>query len=132
MFRYRRQLPRRWQSPQLGDVITDNTYSIHFYGRRFRQFLSYKGGCPEPDSYLDMLLKRHDIDTAKAPVLSRDKKDPKAKEKDTIPATATSDKKVLETLPPMVALGAGGENLTDLANKYGSDKGSSKHRYTEL
>ena len=33
---------------------------------------------------------------------------------------------------PRVATGKGGENLTDLADRYGSDKGSGKHRYTEL
>jgi len=131
-FRYRRRLARTFQRKKVEDVITDNTYSIHFYGRRVRQFLWNNGGSPEPDSYLDMLLKRHDIDTAAAPVFSRDQKAPKAKEKDTIPAAATSETTAPTTLPPMVPLGAGGENLTDLADKYGSDKGSSKHRYTEL
>ncbi len=33
---------------------------------------------------------------------------------------------------PQLPIGKGGENLTDLADRYGSDKGSTKHRYTEL
>lgn len=32
-----------------------------------------------------------------------------------------------EPTPPAIA-----ENLTELADRYGSDKGSTKHRYTEL
>ena len=35
-------------------------------------------------------------------------------------------------LPPEARRGRGLLNLTDLADRYGSDKGSSKHRYTEL
>ncbi len=31
-----------------------------------------------------------------------------------------------------ITTGKGGANLTDLADKYGSDKGSTKHRYSEL
>jgi hypothetical protein len=35
-------------------------------------------------------------------------------------------------LPPGARAGRGLPNLTDLADRYGSDKGSAKHRYTEL
>jgi hypothetical protein len=35
-------------------------------------------------------------------------------------------------LKPEERLGRGQVNLTDLANRYGSDKGSAKHRYSEL
>ncbi|MEE9454599.1 MAG: hypothetical protein V3V13_09485 [Paracoccaceae bacterium] len=38
----------------------------------------------------------------------------------------------ISAILPSEKLGRGVINLTDLADKYGSDKGSSKHRYTEL
>jgi hypothetical protein len=37
-----------------------------------------------------------------------------------------------EPLPASARIGRGHVNLTDLADRFGSDKGSSKHRYSEL
>ncbi len=128
-FRQRRQLMQPKLKSKIEEVVTQDTYSIHFYGRRVREILSEWGGVPYEGSYMDMLLKKHKIDTDAAPVLSREEKaamkatkeKPKAaKAKPSTPSSARAP------------TGKGGENMTDLADRYGSDKGSTKHRYTEL
>ncbi|WP_245306358.1 hypothetical protein [Roseovarius aestuariivivens] len=121
-FRDRRLLMRTRTKERIEDMITENTYSVHFYGRRVREFLSSLGGMPEERSWMDEILKKHKIDCDAAPVLSREEKAEKKK------AEAMKDLMAI----PRVATGKGGENLTDLADRYGSDKGSTKHRYTEL
>jgi len=121
-FRDRRLLMRARATQKVQNMITDNTYSVHFYGRRVREFLSDIGGMPEPNSWMDQILKKHEIDCEAAPVLSRAEKAAlKAEEAAGRIRTASR-----------VATGKGGANLTDLADRFGSDKGSTKHRYTEL
>ena len=119
-FRQRRQLMQTRLRDKVEAVITPETYSIHFYGRRVREFLANRGGLPGKDSYMDMLLKKHNIDTEAAPVMSREEK------------SALDAAKKRSAAVPRSRTGKGGENLTDLADRYGSDKGSAKHRYTEL
>ena len=121
-FRYRRRLMREHARTKVENKMTDGTYSVHFYGRRVREFLSNIGGMPEPGSWMDDMLKKHRIDCDAAPVLSRGQK---------------AELKLQEALgkvrtAPRTPTGKGGENLTVLADRYGSDKGSKKHRYTEL
>lgn len=49
--------------------VTDETFSIHFYGRRMRARLRDRfGGVPRPRSLIGQLLKRHGIDPAAAPL----------------------------------------------------------------
>lgn len=49
--------------------VTDETFSIHFYGRRMRARLREKfGGVPRPRSLIGQLLQRHGIDPAAAPL----------------------------------------------------------------
>lgn len=122
-FRQRRQLMQARLRDKVEAVITPDTYSIHFYGRRVREFLSNRGGLPGEGSYFDTLLKKHKIDTDAAPVMSRAEKAAKDAQK----AAATPVKTA-----PRTATGKGGENMTDMADRFGSDKGSTKHRYTEL
>jgi hypothetical protein len=50
-------------------VITDQTFSIHFYGRRMRRRLvTHEGGIPRPRSLFGQLLRRHGIDPRLAPI----------------------------------------------------------------
>ena len=50
--------------------VTDETYSIHFYGRRMRSRIVLKeGGVPRPRSLIGQLLRKHGIDPAAAPIL---------------------------------------------------------------
>ncbi|PKP84381.1 MAG: class I SAM-dependent methyltransferase [Alphaproteobacteria bacterium HGW-Alphaproteobacteria-2] len=42
--------------------VTENTASIHFWGRRFRSAASRSGGIPEPGSYTADLLAKHRVD----------------------------------------------------------------------
>ncbi|WP_236544472.1 hypothetical protein [Roseovarius atlanticus] len=121
-FRERRLLMRGWAKEKVEDMITDQTYSVHFYGRRVREFLSKQGGMPEAGSWMEHILNKHNIDCEAAPVLSREEK---AEKKQAELAESV-------TTAPRLPTGKGGENLTDLADRYGSDKGSTKHRYTEL
>lgn len=93
--------------------ITENTRSVHFYGRRMRKRLVEKeGGVPHPKSLIGELLVKHGVDPAAAPLPQ--------------PAPAAAPKAAER--PAYKGL----LNLTDLADGFGSDKGSSKHRYTEL
>jgi hypothetical protein len=49
--------------------VTDQTYSIHFYGRRMRaRLVQVYGGVPRPRSVVGQLLRRHGIDPAAAPI----------------------------------------------------------------
>ena len=100
--------------------VTPETYSVHLYGRRMRaRLVEREGGIPHPQSLIGQLLKKHKIDPGAAPIIR------KAPEPEVAPAAS-------EPLPTSARYGRGQLNLTDLADKYGSDKGSSKHRYTEL
>lgn len=55
----------------LSDYITDETHSIHFYGRRIRHMIAKQGGIPRTRSLIGKLLRRHGIDPALAPVPTR-------------------------------------------------------------
>lgn len=49
--------------------VTEETYSIHFYGRRMRsRILSKENGVPRPRSVIGQLLRKHKIDVAAAPL----------------------------------------------------------------
>lgn len=49
--------------------VTDQTFSIHFYGRRMRAALLKRfGGVPKPKSLIGRLLRKHGIDPAAAPL----------------------------------------------------------------
>lgn len=71
-FRERRKIMRGWGRARVEGLIGPETYSVHFWGRRVREALVSLGGLPEPDSYLEGLLKKHEIDVTAAPVWSRD------------------------------------------------------------
>lgn len=73
-FRERRLLMRGWAKDKVEAMITDRTYSVHFYGRRVREFLSKQGGMPEEGSWMEHILNKHNIDCEAAPVLSREEK----------------------------------------------------------
>ncbi|WP_282603934.1 hypothetical protein [Paracoccus sp. PARArs4] len=116
--------------------ITENTYSVHLFGRRMRARLVEKeGGVPHRSSLLGKLLTKHGIDPCKAPIPNKGRPEP-AKETPTgseaVASTATPRPTMFAPLHPSVRYGRGEVNLTDLADKYGSDKGSAKHRYSEL
>lgn len=92
--------------------ITPETLSIHFYGRRMRERIVSEGGEPHPESLIGRLLHKHGIVPADAPL----PKPPPAP----APLTAADRR------------GRGQVNLTDLADARGSDRGSMRHRFTEL
>ena len=51
------------------DFVTDETFSIHFYGRRIRsRIVSKFDGIPRPRSLIGQLLKKHGIDPIAAPI----------------------------------------------------------------
>jgi hypothetical protein len=50
-------------------MLTDETFSIHFYGRRMRaRILAHDGGLPRPKSLIGQLLRKHRIDPHAAPL----------------------------------------------------------------
>lgn len=71
-FRDRRQLMKSRMRDKIEALIGPDTYSVHFYGRRVREYLHSLGGLPQEGSYFDMLLKKHRIDVAAAPVWSKE------------------------------------------------------------
>jgi len=89
------------------EFVTEDTFSIHFYGRRMRPRLAReKEGIPRTKSLIGELLTKHEIDPRLAPIPLKKK--------------------------PEDTQDTGRPSLTALADKFGSDKGSKKHRYTEL
>ncbi len=51
------------------EMLTLDTFSIHFYGRRMRRRLvTHEGGLPRPRSLFGRLLKQHGIDPTLAPI----------------------------------------------------------------
>jgi len=50
-------------------LIKDDTLSIHFWGRRFRNIATKYSGVPAKGCYVDVLLKRHNIDPQKTAYL---------------------------------------------------------------
>jgi len=71
-FKHRRVLSR--PSARAERFLTDDTMSIHFYGRRIRSFILYKfDGVPHRDSLVGSLVKKHGIDPHAAPIPPRHK-----------------------------------------------------------
>ena len=111
-FKMRRRMVFAKRRASADSFINENTKSIHLYGRRIRHVLSSRpNGLPEEGGLIDHLLNQHGIDPKMAPI--------------PVKATTSNDS---ETIP----INSDVVNLTQLADKYGSDKGSRKHRYTEL
>ncbi|WP_199737917.1 glycosyltransferase family 32 protein [Falsigemmobacter faecalis] len=69
-FRYRDRRQMLKPGVRLEDYVTEECFSIHFYGRRMRsRILSAEpGGVPRPRSVIGRLLKAHGIDPAAAPL----------------------------------------------------------------
>lgn len=114
------------------DYVKDDTFSIHFYGRRMRKRLvEAEGGVPKRWSLIGKLLVKHGVDPAGAPL------PPDRPEEDAEPVLPTTPPAAppapLTPVPARASPSSGGiPNLSDLAEKHGSDKGPRKHRYTEL
>ena len=70
----RRKMAR--PSRDLSGLIKEDTASIHFYGRRMRDFLciTYNGVAPE-SSVIGQLLIKHDIDPVAAPITPKKRKE---------------------------------------------------------
>jgi hypothetical protein len=124
------------------EYLKDDTYSIHFYGRRVRKRLvEREGGVPNPQSLIGRLLRAHDVNPADAPIPQAAHVPPDATPKQpsnpagAVPTLASKQNKnaqMTQPIDPAARYDRGQLNLTDLADRYGSDKGSTKHRYTEL
>lgn len=107
-FKDRRKMLRR--NFDTTGYITENTFSIHLYGRRMRARLVEKeGGAPHPRSLLGKLLIKHGIDPAKAPLPVKKP----APEADVIPTSETqaataprpdASKEVPRTIVPVVEI----------------------------
>jgi len=93
-------------------MITPETYSIHFYGRRMRNRLQQEGGVPQETSLIARLLDKHQIDPNDAPL-------PKLPPKPV-------------ALAPEDRVGRGALNLSDLADAGQLDQGTNRHGYTQL
>lgn len=66
---YRDRMKMTTPGADLSEFITDETFSIHFYGRRMRARISQKfGGVPRPRSLIGRLLTKHGIDPRKNPL----------------------------------------------------------------
>ena len=116
-FKYRRDMLK--PDFDTTGILTEETMSIHFYGRRMRRrILEAEGGAPHPRSLIGRLLVKHEIDPAAAPI--PDKLKP-VKEK--TPAKQIQPKRVTD---------ASKANLTDMANEAGLNIGVGRQRYTEL
>jgi len=93
-------------------LITPETRSIHFYGRRIRERIKDEGGTPHPESLIGRLMNKHGVLESDAPL---------PKPPPPLAPLTAADKR-----------GRGQINLTDLADARESDRGSLRHRFTEL
>ncbi len=67
-YKARRHMARA--SGNAEQFLTENTMSIHFYGRRMRAFIRNRfDGVPHPDSLVGKLAEKHGIDPHAAPIL---------------------------------------------------------------
>lgn len=68
-FEKRRRLIKKRRLGDVQAMITEDTLSIHFYGRRLREFLALNpNGLPDEGGFLDHLLEKHAIDPRAAPI----------------------------------------------------------------
>ena len=138
-FADRRKMMRAAGATKIANMVRPDSYSIHFYGRRMKRFIANHGGRPEPGSFLDGLIRKHGIDMEAAPVpniplpaaAKPAARAAQEREKTVRSAAARADTAAAK-VADIPASQSKIVNLTDLANRYGSDKGSDKHRYTEL
>ncbi|MDO6614621.1 MULTISPECIES: hypothetical protein [Pacificibacter] len=73
-FKDRRMMLKR--NFDVSPYVTENTMSVHLYGRRMRKRLvEREGGAPHPKSLLGSLLIKHGIDPEKAPLPPRQVQD---------------------------------------------------------
>ncbi len=78
-FQNRRHMVNSKRRASAESFLSENTVSIHLYGRRIREFLaSREGGLPDEGGLIDHLLKKHRIDPHAAPIPIRKKKAAKA------------------------------------------------------
>lgn len=112
--------------------VKDDTFSIHFYGRRMRKrIVEAEGGAPHPQSLIGRLLTEHGVDPAAAPIRVKPNPQPAPPRpalRDEAAAPPPPDKRAHDTAPHARGI----NELTRLADAAGSDKGTVKHRYTEL
>lgn len=65
----RRHMVAAKKRPKADRCLTENTRSIHLYGRRMRHFLASRPeGLPDEGGLVDHLLKKHKIDPRAAPI----------------------------------------------------------------
>ena len=94
--------------------ITEETRSIHFYGRRMRKrIVEAHGGRPPGSSLIGKLIAKHRVEVDAAPIPVK---------------AAPGAAPVVEPPPPEPPVNP----LTRIADALGSDQGSRKHRFTEL
>lgn len=68
-FAKRRQLVKADRRKAVGNWLSENTLSIHLYGRRIRDFLASRPeGLPDKGGLIDELLAKHGIDPRAAPI----------------------------------------------------------------
>lgn len=73
-FEERRKIVKPRHREDAESYITNNTTSIHLYGRRMRDLLAKRNnGLPEAGGLFHSLLEKHGIDPTKAPVKARTK-----------------------------------------------------------
>ncbi len=109
----------------LSQYLTDNTLSIHFWGRRIRmRIIERENGEPHPDSLIGRLLTKHGITPSDAPMPTSNPHRPE--EPATYPGTA------IPVVSNRDKLGRGAINLTDIADRLQLDQGTQKHSFTEL
>lgn len=139
MYKDRRKMLKK--DFDISPYVTENTYSVHLYGRRMRaRLVEREGGAPHPKSFLGDLLRKHGINPDDAPLppskaqlgLLVEKKRVKVPKPGNPSVPAVPEHPVPGRLPMEDRYGRGQVNLTDIADKHGVDKGSKRHRYAEL
>jgi pimeloyl-ACP methyl ester carboxylesterase len=117
-FKKRRKMLK--PNEDMSKLITDNTLSIHFWGRRMRmRIIEREGGEPHPDSLIGKLIKKHNIVPSDAPLPKKNPHKPKdeakakAEPKTSVPGTAIPYKGADKAIAERVAWNADLKKMGD-------------------
>jgi len=126
-FRYRDRRQMLKPGVRIEDYVTQDCFSIHFYGRRMRSriWATEPGGVPRPRSVIGRLLKAHGIDPLAAPLRRPAEAPPvpEAAEPAAVATLPTATELIAAGSPASVAdlTGAATEDLLALWQKTGCE-----------
>lgn len=98
---------------KIRSLIKEDTLSIHFWGRRFRNIVAKYDGVPSKNSYVSELLRKHKIDPKKTAHLMKNPSPPQKTATKNINFSMFSDADVANLVLQRSEVGAVGQEIRD-------------------